>query len=387
MGWLPGCNCHCGCCVPATETGIDWDRIPQRFSINTGAWSWGMPSGITQVSDGLTGDPFDKYHMTLFARSLNNVGQGNVAWIVPYNPEINGSKYSEAFGPVPPGVSSYRSSAEGVWQWVSADDESLWQGWWDAYEFGIPYQFAGLYSSLTERIDASDNASGATPWRQPDMDAIYAQAYAQIDSSIIDNLGNPANDGWGSGTVSTTIGTEHRIYTQTLPTGQCYWVCKIKIKPRFSILTDGGVPPHLGLNSLFGHVDPAVSRRSGTIVSNPPYQINAGHGYWSFYDEQATLVNRGGFGDLGTLTSKPPGGWRSWIEIGYVSDNPINCNDDIQDMNEIPMHLNEQVAMGGLPGYPVPVPTWSEYLSIMNTAFGLAAPPSTMTIQRLEDIT
>jgi hypothetical protein len=373
----PACDCHCGCCVPASTTGIDWDTIPQRFQIDTDPWSWSMPEGMTHSVDKYPVlSAFDNFNMYTFAKSLDTVGASNVAWI------LAAPKYSEAFGSPTTFVGNTgtsnpygTNSTYGAFQWTAADHDGLIQYWYDAQTFAIP---PGMYlgSHIKPMLDTSLNESGSTAFAAINVDgAYYDEFWDEMTSSYF-------SDEDIESTVCT-FGSSQRIYIQRMPDGQCYWVCLVTLKPRYSMTMS-----HFGIRTKW--VAPAVSRVNGsTGYTVPPYLINEGLGN-SFppqpdigFDEDSHLKNWGGPLDMSYVTSKSPGGWRSWIEVAYVSDSPVNCSAHIQDMEPFTLTLVETVSRISL---GPPQPTWSQWLEKMNQAYGLEAPPTTMTIQRPPDI-
>ncbi len=381
MGRPNSCNCRCGCCVPATTVDLDWDTIPQRFQIDTDPWSWTMPDGWTyQTAKYTSGAAFDNFFMSTFAKSLDTVGQSNVAWI------LNSNKYTSSFGTwltLP--ASSIDSNpfgshlSYGAFQWTAADHDSLVQYWHDAGDRSPMNPGTYLNSHVKPMLDTSSNTSGATPWMTPDIAASY-------DDEAASNGDFVPYFSLYKQTVCT-FGSSQRIYIQRLPNGECHWVCLVTLKPRFSLAMS--IDPILSYERT-RRVSPAISRTvGGTSYTNPPYLITAGLGS-SFlmqpdigYSEDSRLVNWGGPVDLSAVSSVPPGGWRSWIELTYVSDSPVNCSSDIDDMEPFGLTLVEdftRISLGP------PKPSWASWLGIMNTAFGLDTPPSTMTIQRLSDI-
>jgi hypothetical protein len=372
----PACDCHCGCCIPASTTGIDWDTIPQRFQIDTDPWSWSMPEGMTHSVDKYPVlSAFDNFNMYTFAKSLDTVGASNVAWI------LASPKYSASFGirdvfQSNDGISPYaNSNAYGAFQWTAADHDGLIQYWYDAQTFAIP---PGMYlgSHIKPMLDTSLNESGSTAFASIDVDGAYNDEFYDL------SLSSYFSDEGFQSTICT-FGSSQRIYIQRMPDGQCYWVCLVTLKPRYSMTMS-----HFNIRTKW--VAPAVSRTiGGTGYTVPPYLINQGLGD-SFpmqgdigFNETSHLKNWAGPLDLSYVDSKSPGGWRSWIELAYVSDLPVNCMSDIDEMNPFSLTLVETVNRIFL---GPPQPTWSQWLEKMNQAYGLEAPPTTMTIQRLPDI-
>lgn len=376
----PACDCHCGCCIPATTTDVDWDSIPQRFQIDTDPWSWTMPEGWTYQSVKYPSTAaFENVAFSTFAKSLSTVGQSNVAWI------LNSNKYTPSFGTwSAPSIASASNpfglhNGYGAFQWTAADHDSLVQYWHDAGDRSPAVPGTYLNSHVKSMLDTSSNTSGATPFMTPDVAASYADEDSE-NGDFVSNLGDYQQ-------TTSTFGSSQRIYIQRLSDGQCHWVCLVTLKPRFSMAMS--IDPVLPYERT-RRVSPAVSRLvGGTAYTNPPYLIDRGLGSTFLmqpdtgYSEDTRLVNWGGPLDFSLVSSEPPGGWRSWIELAYISDAPVNCMNDVQEMEPFTLTLVEQVNRVSL---GPPQPTWSEWLDLMNQAFGLESPPTSMTIQRLADI-
>ena len=442
-------GCCCGCCfLSIIQTGFAWSGIPQRFSVNSAAWSWSMPSGLSQVSvpgpltPAVEVQLYDQiFNAVSIVKSLSSVGQNNTAWC------MNSNKYGAAFGAYP-AHPAYAVDASADAQWLAVDDQSVTQWYHPAY--GV-YNAGGVGGSvktikaecdsyIVDMIDDSANNSGATPWRTYDTTAIaalsaYPQYFLDYDyrcsnttlySVPFDECFGGAQTAWQSTTV--TFGTTMTLSVSRQLTGQCKWLCRVRLKPRFSIWSNAFLSriEFYGRSTLFASpgsmVDPAerIMYASGYIrtyatplsgfqrrysgnfgyvhhsapVENgdykdaifgqvgwqhPPYMISRGYGVGGLpYDDVRRFVNTGSPLQDGSVSAEPPGGWRTALEFSYLSDRPIDCREDIDNSNPVSLSLVETPPTG--------YATWAAFLAECSQAFGLSSPPATMTIQRLSDI-
>lgn len=439
-------NC-CGCCLSRyTELG-SW--YPQRWSVNAGSWSWSIATGITQhdlngpLSPAVeTQIESQEFHSLIAAHPLTGLGSGMTAW------SFHADKYGAAFGTMPSSTpyGGTSSSWPPYYSWLVVDDTSVAQWWHDAYAVvrnGTPYEkisvAADLITEIVPMVDRSDNASGAAPWRDYDTDEIdtLGAAYAGcfVDDmrigasgySILWGIGEECNEDveWQSG--AATIGNTIQIAPLTDGNGICWWFATVRIRPRFSCWTNGllsraeyyrtgSAPSPLDLHAngyirngvsaplqnaysgKFGFVHPAIPLESGYQSSAfadrgwtvPPYLIPS---YGSIgtnpfrFNDTTRLRNNAGPGNVSLSSDDPPGGWRSWIEVQYKSAIPINCQRDLEDGDAVTLHLVDDpvsVTQYAVDGGTIP---WADWLDFMSDAWGLGTPPSTITIQRLSDLT
>jgi hypothetical protein len=425
-----GRRCLCGCCLTEYTSLGSW--YPQRWSIDLGSWSWSIPTGITQHDENGPLSPAvetqidsQEFHAQTIAHPLSGLGV-ITAWA------FRADKYGAAFGTCPVttpygGVASagapvsFPSTPE---KWVGADDTSVAQWWHDAYaiaQYTAPYTKvsipATLHSEIVPMIDESDNSSGALPWRNYDaatiatLGASYSGAFVSPDHRIAAGYPSPyvPNVDWLSG--ASLVGNTVTVQPLMGGDGRCRWYVTLYIRPKFSVWSNGlltrpeyyrtgstPVPPDLYANGYinnggvppgeqntypgrFGYVHPAIlpytSHKFDTKGwSIPPYLIadhtGAGTGAFEF-DDTIYLANQAGPGNDSLDTSDPPGGWRSFIALSWAS-GPIRCQRDLEDGDEITLSLDESYDS-------------EEFRDMLDAGFGLNAPPATITMQRLADIT
>lgn len=448
----PSCNCRCSCCLSRyTELGT-W--YPQRWSVDAGSWSWSLPSGLTQYDlDGPLSPAVEtqihsqEFHALTVAHPLTGLGADMTAW------SMHEDKYGAAFGTIPV-TTPYGATASSFppdFRWLCVDDTSIAQWWHDAYAVvrnSAGYELisvpAALISEIVPLVDRSDNTSGAVPWRDYDTDEIetlgadYAGCFVEdmrIGAAGYDipwGIGDECNEDveWQSG--AATFGNSIELSALTDGNGQCWWYATVRIKPRFSVWSNGllsraeyyragSAPDPLTLHAngyirngvstpglqtqysgKFGFVHPAIPLETGYQSSEfadrgwtvPPYLIPS---YGSIgtnpfrWNDTTRNPNNAGPGNESLVTSNPPGGWRCWIVVYYRSALPINCRRDLEDGDSITLELVDSDV--GVNGWGLPPDTgsgiipWSDWLGFMSDAWGLSTPPSTITVQRLEDLT
>lgn len=444
-GTVPPCNCRCGgCCLrPFGGDGapIDPAAVPQRFQIDTDPWSWAVAEGLTQVDQTSadlttateTNIASQEFHSLTIAHNLDSLGQSQIAWSFWYE------KYGPAFGTAPP-ITPYGYFG-GAWafpyKWLVADDRSVIQFFHPAYGIvrnGFTYEkvsvAAACESYLRDMIDTSANASGATPWRAYDptelaaIDATYPTDFAASDLRIgASGYLTPLNPNIAWDSLAVTYGNTIEISIHNQSPGPCHWQAVVRIRPRFSIWSNGlltrpeyyrlastPVPPDLHANGYirqtvspgqqsrytgrFGFVQPAALQPGAGEYGDwkfgrrgfgiPPEVINRYGMADPFHDDTTRYQNGAAIDNAALVSDDPPGGWRSWIEITYRSVNPINCTDDIENSEPIALALVTDPVR--LYSGPVSYMPWADWLDLMADAWGLGSPPTTMTIQRLADL-